>query len=727
MSITLAAAIEGGSFGATLLSVGVANLAELPMAKPVRARAELDIALDVDASEVEGIDLLAEEFQRVIEDGELQTQLELRKVEVDAVLSTEATYHLAPPPAPVRDYVRQCDRNDCSVHAECIDLVTDSSSYLGYGIGYVCDCVRGFSGDGLNCVDVDECAVGLDECGPNAVCVNNIGDHSCRCQGGLVTVGDGKGLEGCVPLCNVSIPSLYQARVDALGLQWFPDRQSDDCYQGTSQRFTLMFGQEHLGEVNFAPVYQGTGTRIIVPQLSPDSQYMAYVLSTAVGSVGAVGFSPVAEFKTLDGYLAVGNITTVTVANIGYKGGSLRAKGGGVDVFPGAVTHDVELMLEASTLNPATDARLPRGAISGMPMVFASNFFILKPYHSDFFYDVRLILPFDAGVQDVSARVTLMMLERPTSKRWHDVAAEGGATIDDGTLTMYVRTFGIYAVAYEPNAPPPLRSPPPPPPAPELDIYQLVSLANCTEFNISSVRDHLDKVETWLLFEFLDNCTRDRVAADLERAGSDDEDGLLDLTSMQQILFFGVGGFAVLSFAGVGLVMVKVNALKKAMLVKPAEEDKAGEGEEGGEEVPDPSATPAGYKVAFDKRLFAQRKKQEAKNAFMRESYAEAITLFTEAIGADPLDPENFSLRSSAYAALAAVQEQVSGAYKAAKLGTLKVKPGQAPASAKSVTFAGGGGGGANAANAAAGGRPDDSDDDDDIPLFQHPLLEGGQ
>ena len=55
--------------------------------------------------------------------------------------------------------------------------------------GFECACKNGFSGDGLACADVDECADGADNCDVNASCVNRPGGFSCMCDDGFQ--GDG--------------------------------------------------------------------------------------------------------------------------------------------------------------------------------------------------------------------------------------------------------------------------------------------------------------------------------------------------------------------------------------------------------------------------------------------------------------------------------------------------------------------------------------------------------
>ena len=41
----------------------------------------------------------------------------------------------------------------------------------------------------LVCVDVDECAHGLDNCGNNSQCINTVGSFSCRCNHGYTGNG----------------------------------------------------------------------------------------------------------------------------------------------------------------------------------------------------------------------------------------------------------------------------------------------------------------------------------------------------------------------------------------------------------------------------------------------------------------------------------------------------------------------------------------------------------
>ncbi|XP_073777403.1 pro-epidermal growth factor isoform X1 [Danio rerio] len=69
---------------------------------------------------------------------------------------------------------------DCSVsEAECVNTAG----------GYFCQCKNGFSGDGHHCVDIDECRLDLHDCDVNAECLNAVGEYQCRCRSGFTGTG----------------------------------------------------------------------------------------------------------------------------------------------------------------------------------------------------------------------------------------------------------------------------------------------------------------------------------------------------------------------------------------------------------------------------------------------------------------------------------------------------------------------------------------------------------
>jgi MYXO-CTERM domain-containing protein len=71
------------------------------------------------------------------------------------------------------------DLDDCVALATC----TDPSVAVG---DFVCTCAMGYTGDGrasgTQCTDVDECALGTDNCDVNATCANTIGGFTCTCN-----------------------------------------------------------------------------------------------------------------------------------------------------------------------------------------------------------------------------------------------------------------------------------------------------------------------------------------------------------------------------------------------------------------------------------------------------------------------------------------------------------------------------------------------------------------
>lgn len=108
------------------------------------------------------------------------------------------------------------DTDDCSANATCINTIgsftcecalstTDAGGDDDAGSEGLTDGgVPGMDGGGMNggnlmCRDIDECATGMDDCDPNATCVNNNDGYVCQCNPGYEPTGDsgGHGINGC--------------------------------------------------------------------------------------------------------------------------------------------------------------------------------------------------------------------------------------------------------------------------------------------------------------------------------------------------------------------------------------------------------------------------------------------------------------------------------------------------------------------------------------------------
>ena len=77
-----------------------------------------------------------------------------------------------------------CGDQQCHYRAHC-----ETTGWLWTSSSCICD--KGFKGNGLECVDIDECKEKIDQCSANANCRNTEGDYTCHCHSGFV----GNGME----------------------------------------------------------------------------------------------------------------------------------------------------------------------------------------------------------------------------------------------------------------------------------------------------------------------------------------------------------------------------------------------------------------------------------------------------------------------------------------------------------------------------------------------------
>ncbi|WP_044986365.1 FG-GAP-like repeat-containing protein [Sorangium cellulosum] len=78
------------------------------------------------------------------------------------------------------------DVNECALGTDNCDANAACANTTG---AFTCACNAGYEGDGVTCTDVDECALGTDDCDANATCNNTTGAFTCACNAGYE--GDG--------------------------------------------------------------------------------------------------------------------------------------------------------------------------------------------------------------------------------------------------------------------------------------------------------------------------------------------------------------------------------------------------------------------------------------------------------------------------------------------------------------------------------------------------------
>lgn len=87
-------------------------------------------------------------------------------------------------PAPGLGNGPGCDTcSKCDADAECVEVISNGRT------SFTCNCEPGYTGDGFDCVDVNECTNGTANCDTNATCTNTEGSFTCKCNMGYE--GDG--------------------------------------------------------------------------------------------------------------------------------------------------------------------------------------------------------------------------------------------------------------------------------------------------------------------------------------------------------------------------------------------------------------------------------------------------------------------------------------------------------------------------------------------------------
>ncbi|WP_437586227.1 LamG-like jellyroll fold domain-containing protein [Sorangium sp. So ce1000] len=78
------------------------------------------------------------------------------------------------------------DVNECALGTDNCDANAACTNTTG---SFTCACNAGYEGDGVTCTEIDECALGTDNCDANAACTNTPGSFTCACNAGYE--GDG--------------------------------------------------------------------------------------------------------------------------------------------------------------------------------------------------------------------------------------------------------------------------------------------------------------------------------------------------------------------------------------------------------------------------------------------------------------------------------------------------------------------------------------------------------
>ena len=91
------------------------------------------------------------------------------------------------------------------------------------GAPYTCTCAAGYEEVGGTCVDVNECDDGVDPCGPNGTCNNQPGaPYTCSCATGYLAVGDPVECVACPEGADCTQPGTTCANVEPLVGWWTP-------------------------------------------------------------------------------------------------------------------------------------------------------------------------------------------------------------------------------------------------------------------------------------------------------------------------------------------------------------------------------------------------------------------------------------------------------------------------------------------------------------------------
>uniref|UniRef100_A0A182NFC0 Nidogen n=1 Tax=Anopheles dirus TaxID=7168 RepID=A0A182NFC0_9DIPT len=166
----------------------------------------------------------------------------------------------------VGDQFNPCDEANCGDNTVCVPKPDDT---------YDCNCKNGFTyvpygnNDRVNCVDIDECA-GINICDENALCYNEPGGYSCRCNPGF----EGNGYQCDKMAAGQSQPtsSSYTVSTPATSYGSYNEVDSDPTADDSDQCERCVELAECVeGQCRCRSGYAGDGTTYCQPLCDPES------------------------------------------------------------------------------------------------------------------------------------------------------------------------------------------------------------------------------------------------------------------------------------------------------------------------------------------------------------------------------------------------------------------------------------------------------------------------
>uniref|UniRef100_A0A8C8GJH4 Nidogen 1b n=1 Tax=Oncorhynchus tshawytscha TaxID=74940 RepID=A0A8C8GJH4_ONCTS len=146
------------------------------------------------------------------------------------------------------------------------------------GIQFTCECSTGFTGDGRQCYDIDECREMSEICGSHAICNNQPGTFRCECMDGFQFASDGKtcvevdrpidhcqrGTNNCdIPeraRCSYTGASAYICScLSGFVGDGYTCQDIDECEQGRCHRDAVCYNSQGSFTCQCRPGFHGDG------------------------------------------------------------------------------------------------------------------------------------------------------------------------------------------------------------------------------------------------------------------------------------------------------------------------------------------------------------------------------------------------------------------------------------------------------------------------------------